>query len=200
MRDDLNGSVSDDLHGSLTLLQQPRLFVPLLYAKCSSSDLLTLTTFTSSLWPRHTPSSTSIHFSIPPKGCERLRACATLPVEASAGCGGHPERCVELDLLPHLTTRFENSSPPRWLDGFARGAVVHSQLSLPSLVECQGASTSYIKDEAGRVVAYGEGKLHMQVSAPRTLRRECQGERETEGEHENKSRGEGENQCERECD
>ena len=175
---DLNASeprlvMADASAGRVQMLRQPRLFVPLVYVRCDSDRIVALRTFTRAEWPSQT-ATFDLPFTLP-GGCLSARACATIPVDASAGCGGHPERCTEIDLLPRITAALERASPPRRLPTAASATFSsrsHERLEVhAATAECVQPPTAYVKDEAGRVVAYGHGALHVQVAPHHTASR-----------------------------
>jgi len=119
----------------VSMLQQPGLPVPLLFASCSSAsnEPLLLHLFHRGLeaggsgghgahdsmgqaeggeWWVRSPANFSATFDVPPK-CHDLRACAAMPDGEKEGCGGPgPRRCVRLDLLPEIVAGVEAALAP----------------------------------------------------------------------------------------
>lgn len=112
---------------TVTMARHPHLFIPLLYLKCASTNVLGLYTFEHASWPGHnkpqtaaeggeggeapTADAQAFRATLDPWAsgdCRRLFACAAMPAQES--CGGFPQRCTQVDLLPTLVRRIEAAS------------------------------------------------------------------------------------------
>jgi hypothetical protein len=111
-------AIASLLRVRVSLLQQPDLFVPLLFASCATSANAPylLRRFSNVSWPALPRSFTAL-LTIPAK-CTRLLACSSLPDGQKKGCGGQgPRRCARLDLRVPLADAIQRLHPrPRELE------------------------------------------------------------------------------------
>ena len=150
---------------TVSMKMMPGLFVPLLFLKCQTTNIVGWRRFDRAHWPA--TSAPPATFSAVVDGwmadgaCTRLYACAAMPA-GSESCGGFPQRCTDLDMLPWLVSRLEAHSPAGTDDGGSYGRL---QVTLtvergPRLVvhspACEGMRL-YLKDGPRRgaaVLAY----------------------------------------------
>ena len=159
-------TVADDgKRATVTMRQHPSLYVPLVYLKCSTTNIVGFHRFARAAWPN----TRGPDFRLTMDGwnadgaCTRLQACAAMPSQVS--CGGFPQRCAEVDLLPALVSRIEakgvvnGGSAFRVTATLARGRLtVHDASGGPP---CEGMRL-YLKDgstSSAAILAFSDGDV-----------------------------------------
>lgn len=158
---------TDGRSALLTMRQLPSLFVPMVYLKCSTTAVVWMHTFERTAWP---PSG-GLYTAMDDGwwgdwGCTRLFACAAMP--ARENCGGFPQRCTELDLVPTIVARIEKGATlGAHAAPLAAVARVSSGPRLTVHVEtCDGARV-YLKDApspTGNVLAFAKGDIGLSLA------------------------------------
>ena len=104
---------ADGRRATVSLQRDAAFFIPLLYVTCQTTHVIGLYPLERASWPASGASAfvTSLDvwsLGLADGSCLRLHACAAMPAQES--CGGFPQRCADIDLLPYLVAAIEKAA------------------------------------------------------------------------------------------